>query len=326
VRELCAVEPLLLEGTEGATGLVVGQLVGSERPEVVVRIQGMVWIFDEDSGDVIVHNPPAPALSHLLADLTGDGLLDLAVGTADPDAQLVVYEFDQDGGTDTLYSVGGAPIAMAAADVDNDNLLDLVFVDDTARDVRLSRNGGANGFTLASGALVQADDACGVFVVDRDANPTADLVVLREGGGNVYLGDGLGGLTSGTSLPASVSCAGDGFALPGGRAALIVGQQTGALGALIGSYPYLGLTIEGVGVLADAAWAPLIPGTLQAFIAVDDGIRLASIPFVGGSASVGAPVFLAGVSELATADMNEDGIRDVVAIGSGGVSILLRAP
>jgi hypothetical protein len=173
---------------------------------------------------------------------------------------------------------------------------------------------------------VPTDDACGVFVIDRDANPIADLVVLREGGGNVYLGDGTGGFTAGASLPASVTCAGDGFELAGSRDVLIVGDQPGGLGALIGSYPYLGITIGGVGVLADAAWAPLIPGTLQAFIAVDDGVRLASIPFAGGSGSAGAPAPVAGVSELAAADMNEDGILDVVAIGSGGVSILLRAP
>ncbi|MEZ4449481.1 MAG: VCBS repeat-containing protein [Nannocystaceae bacterium] len=143
---------------------------------------------------------PGPALAGTLADLDGNGGLDLAAHAVVDGAPALVFAFN-DGrgqlGRTTSLRLNGSPIALRAADVNLDGYVDLVVASNSAvpkepSALHVLLGDGAGGFIAGATALPFQPSA--LWVADLDGNEVMDALVLDHDGsaGAILLGDGRG--------------------------------------------------------------------------------------------------------------------------------------
>jgi hypothetical protein len=137
-------------------------------------------------------SPPRDSEDALLADLDGDGDLDLVVVSEDDERN----EFYLNDGTGHFapeharLPVAGVSNGVAAADVDGDGDLDIAIANNGPD--RLLLNDGAARFRLSDGLPEDSDVTQDVAFADLDGDGDPDIVFANEGPERILINDGAG--------------------------------------------------------------------------------------------------------------------------------------
>jgi hypothetical protein len=131
-----------------------------------------------------------------LADLNGDGLLDLIVANGGGN-DVLVYPGLGDGrfGAAMTFRVGTDPAGVTVADLNGDGVPDLVVANEGSNDVSvLFGHGRGAGWTLVAGPRLQAGlGPVATVVADATGNGVPDLLVANSQANTVTLLPGVGG-------------------------------------------------------------------------------------------------------------------------------------
>lgn len=240
---------------------------------------------------------PSSCQTAAVADLNGDGRLDLV--TADASGQILVFPGDPDGWFQPAVGsqAGGQVLSFALGDIDGDGRLDAVTTDWHTDVVHVLRGNGDATFSTLSALSVPlggphnygSNNSRVLALVDLDRDGREDLVVARPDSGLIIcLGNGDGSFRAPTAIAQRASNAPafcvDDFDLDG--------------------LPDIAITVQ------DA------PGRL---LLNDGGGRFHDAgPFDAGTNLVGGVPYC-----LAVADMNRDGLPDLVAGWSPYISVMI---
>lgn len=295
--------------------------------------------------------PRSQALA--VGDLDGDGLLDVAVASADSlDSRLVLLRGDGQGGLTQLTQLraGDTPYAVAIADLNQDGAADLLSADYLGASISVyagqpaARGRFRGGVTLPAGAHPTA-----LLVGDLDGDGHPDVAAANQVGGSVSLfynsdraaGSPALGLRPASALPAGPHLSALG-ALPLAGATtpslLVTSTPDGQSGAL------LLLRGAAAGVFDAATSTPTAPapaalaigdvtgdGLADAVLSHPESGLISVLPGdgrggFGAARTYAIPGGPGGPGALALADLDQDGRLDViVAQGTGSaLAVLLQ--
>jgi FG-GAP-like repeat len=241
--------------------------------------------------------PPAPAgpapASAAVADLNGDGKLDVAVGNGGYWNDVRILLGDDAGGFREHGSplpVGAYPRAMGIADFDGDGIVDLAVVT-RAKLVKILRGDGSGGVAANGSSVAAGGEPVGLAHADLNRDGKEDVVVSVWRNGyrlTILLGDGAGGFAA----PSELSIGGSSANNP--RISVAAADLTGD------GKPDLAAANS----LSAAIWLWRGDGT-------------------GGFAPRQAIVAAQRPGPLAVGDVNGDGKTDLVAVVGKGTEALL---
>ena len=230
-----------------------------------------------------------------LADINRDGKLDVVLGGGGPQAQLGVLLGNENGTFQPLimtqFPVAGSAFAhigslIGVADFNGDGAVDLAAADTLNSAVYILLGNGSGSFTLKS-TLFNGSGPTNIFTGDFNGDGHADILVQGTFGADatVYRGNGDGTFQTGTRYtgPHNITSVLLRDMNGDGRPDMVVTGFNNTIDILQGN--------------ADGTFATAS----------------------SGGTSNGGP----GASLLAVFDFNSDGILDIAAAGSNGISILL---
>jgi hypothetical protein len=222
----------------------------------------------------------------VLAEITGDGHLD-AVTSNRVDGTISVLPGLPGGqfGAPVTYAVGSLPNGIAAGDLNGDGRADIVTVDAGSNTVSVLLGQPGGGLAAAVATPAGANPvAVAIGDIDRDGH--LDVVVVDQGTNTLQIlkGDGAGGLTPGPSYPTTF-----------GPSRVVIGDLDGD------PWPDVVVTTFARGTF----------GAVDVFRGNGSGGLLPKVTYGGGG------------RDIAIADVNGDGIPDVVTIDEYFVATLL---
>ncbi len=296
--------------TGSPVGLATGDIDGDGDIDVVAPrnyLGGGGFVFLRNEGNGRFAQPvnlagSSRAAGIALADLNGDGKLDIAISDGDGLAfgnSLSIYVGNGDGtfGARRVVSLGSgriAPVGIATLDADVDGDVDLAVACDAVGAVMLLRNNGDATFAapVSMAAGMYPDD---VAAGDLNGDGRADLVVAhREYRVSVLMNNGAGGFAPATgydNLTSGTNWAGPLFPC----VALADLDRDGKLDVLYGSTRTWDGNTGQIVQLRNSGGGALA--------------RNADIPMV---------LYTAGPTDIAVADMNGDGASDILATSYDG--------
>jgi hypothetical protein len=233
-----------------------------------------------------------------VADVNGDGKLDLAVTNGDAPGLVFVLTGNGDGTFNASFgfAAGDSPLGLSIADLDGDGRLDVVVTDlfdDTVSVLLNTTPLRAGGLAFARSDVTMGAGPRSVAVGDFNRDGIPDVVtagiLLGVGSVTVRLGNGDETFGSPTSL---------------------AGVLAGPAGVAVGD-------VNGDGI-PDVLWTDSSGGTAQLSVALGNGDGTFQSPIATTLTGAGHP-------QLALSDVNRDGILDVVLAntGAGSMSVLL---
>ncbi len=125
-----------------------------------------------------------------LADLNGDGALDIVGSSLSNDIAVLLGDGYGGFGPVTTYEVGDNPASVALGDVNGDGILDIVSADYISNTVSVLIGDGQGGFGSASSFTV--NEASSVALGDLNGDGQLDIVASAGGLISVLIGDGNG--------------------------------------------------------------------------------------------------------------------------------------
>jgi outer membrane protein assembly factor BamB len=357
------IAPSLAAGTN-TSAVAIGDFDGNGAPDVAATAEGPLagnrglWVFLSDgqrgftpfSGNPLLPGLIAPR-ALVAADLTGDGLADLAVaehGTIPlPGTTVHVLRSDLDEPTPGFapiasLTVGNNPAGVAAADVDSDGQLDLVTADYGSSRVSVIRRSVGGGF-LASEPHTVGSNPTAVAVVELTGDLRPDIAVTTAGNRTLtILGNGGAGVFSNAGnhavrdFPQTVTPV---DADADGRLDLAVTCQSADAVVVLLSRPpsleYAPWVAVAAGSQPRAAVAADLDGDGDLDLAVANAVS-GTMSFLRNDGAGGYTLHQtlavgAGPDSIAAADFNRDGRVDLAlnapsATPTRGVSILLAKP
>lgn len=219
-------DPLVASIADGPVDLVTGDIDGDDAAEIIVvsnRGSELVLVEYGASGlTTEVTSLPDHSRRATLADLNGDGLLDVAIprfGTREAPGQTITVLFRHPNGgyePPASYEVGTRPVEVLPADADNDADLDLFVISLDSSEVSLLSNHGDGTFAEAAGHTV-ASGRDRIELVDLDSDGAIDIVTVgplidysgqSSYGVSILFGDGSGGYLDPLNLHVPVDPAG----------------------------------------------------------------------------------------------------------------------
>jgi hypothetical protein len=333
------------------TQIVVGDLIDNGYSDLVVLDAGdgtaAVYLGNGIGGfaggyDVPI-GPGASAIA--LADVDGTRHLDLVV-TNQVTGLVTVYPGNGDAtfGAPSTYPAGAGPYSInvspdgTTSSVTSDEATAGVAIGTFTRNAPLSLttiDPGTNTLTvlagLGSGALANAErfltstPATVVRAADFNGDGLSDLAVLGPDGVTVYLSDGAGRFSSSTTYYAGPNPTGLAVAdVDGsGHADLLVGDTNGDVLVLVGNgdgtfQPYRRTDQnEALAVLPTS-------GSTPEFIFADQGLDRVVVKAGGQSTELGnRSTGILDPGPVQLADLNGNGIPDLIVINSGGNNVLV---
>jgi hypothetical protein len=340
--------------------IVAGDLYGNGADDLVVRNAGdgtlSIYInHDNESGPIRTVTPPfdppitvpvGPGISDVtLADLSGDGRVDILItdkltgevggiqnlgpGVFTPPvmypAGTGLYAVTNASGPATVTTFE-ATIGVAAAPLTTGGPDDLVAIDPGSNTASVL--GGLGGGRFANPVTVPtASPAIQVLLADLQGNGVPDMIVLSDQGVSVYRGDSHGGfLPDPFTIPAGPEPTGMTFAdvNDDGKLDLLVGNAYGDLLVLLGNgdgtfQPYHNVN-------QNVALADLPNGSpTPDFVFADQGLDKVVVDYSGGKSKTLADQTggLLAPGAVVLADLNGDGIPDLIVANSGGNNVLV---
>ena len=267
-----------------------------------------------------------------VADVNGDGWLDLISANADGDT-LSVLTNDGRGGfaLASSPSVANAPSTVVAADVNRDSWVDLISPDGGCSTLSVLTNDGSGGFALAGSPSTGPNPQ---FLIAADVNRDnwVDLISVsgNEDTLSVLTNDGSGGFALASSLgvglfPRSVVAADvnqdnwvDLISANVGSNTLSVLTNDGSGGFALASSPSVGsqpYRLAAADVNGDN-WVDLISANLG-----DGTLSVLTNDGSGGFALANSPS-VGGVFDIVAADVNQDPWVDLIGTGGNALSVL----
>ncbi len=340
--------------------IVAGDLYGDGADDLVVRNAGdgtlSVYLnTDNESGPTTTLPPPfaapvtipvGPGISDVsLADLTGDGRLDLVVTDkltglvgvisnlgpvvlAPPviyPAGTGLYAVTSSSGSATVTTLE-ATAGVAAAPLTMGGPGDLVAVDPGSNTASV-RSGLGDGRFANPVTVLTTSPAIQVLLADLERNGVLDMIVLSNQGVSVYRGDGQGGfLPDPFTIPVGPEPTGMTLADVNhdGKLDLLVGNAYGDLLVLLGNgngtfQPYHNANQNvGLAVLPSGSQTP-------DFVFADQSLDQVVVDSSQGQTSVLADRTsgLLAPGAVVLADLNGDSIPDLIVADSGGNNVLV---
>jgi CSLREA domain-containing protein len=266
--------------------------------------------------------------------ITVEGKLDIAVGNGRGDNVSVLLG-DGTGafGAPGDIGAGNFPSSIAAGDVDGDGDLDLFVANDLGASVSYYKGDGLGGFTLET-ALLPGGQVSAVALGDLDGDGDLDLVADAVSGqtgiGQVFLNDGLGGLTPGFTIGLRFNNVALGDVNGDGALDLVtvnsnVDNIVVSLGDGAGAFSAPTSFATGDGPFGMAIGDLDGDGALDA-VTTNHWTDTVSVHFGDGLGGFGTPVALAAGAQpedVLIADINEDGHLDIVATNWGGTASMI---
>ena len=329
--------------------VVAGDLDGNGMSDIVVRNLGggTATIYYGDGLGGFVRGPDVPigtdASDIALVPRAGTGLMDLAV--TDQSSGTVQIWSNLGNGSFLLesdYQAGAGPYGISAGGNDLASLEATAGVaagafGPSGQPALAVINPGSNtlglldavgGNSFANTAVLPSPSSGQVIVAGNfQGDGVTDLAVLSSQGLDVYLGNGAGGFLPPTHYVAGQDPTGVTVAdvTGNGIADLVVGDASGDTLVLLGNghggfAPYqnlnqqIALTVAGAGTAASGPEF-VFASPAQSQVAVQVGGKLQTL---GGPADG-----LQSPSAVVMADLNGDGIPDLVVVNSGGNSVLV---
>lgn len=275
-----------------------------------------------------------------MADLTGDGILDLATPDYEGSGVTVLRGLgDGDFAAGVNYAVGPGLVSLAAVDLDGDGRLDVAVSNESGSTIAVLPALAAGGFgaalALPSGAIPHQ-----IGAADFDGNGQPDLAVASHGAAavSVHLGSGTHLPDSAIAFPAGAAPVGLTIAdldLDGDGDLLVSNVNDATVTVLLGN---------GDGTFAAPVAYPTDPrprgmdagdldgdGIPEVVVATGypDGDSVLTVyrGLGDGTLEILAHLDLPyRAADCVIADMNDDGLRDIVVTGplGGAVSVLLN--
>jgi cysteine-rich repeat protein len=265
----------------------------------------------------------------VLADLNGDGVLDLAA--TNPASNSVGVWFGNGAGSFALaaqYTTGTGPSAIASGDFDGDGQPDLAVVNAGANTLVILHAGSAGAFTVGAPTTLTGTVAT-IAAADLDGDGHLDLAIAASNGLQLWHGSGTGSFSLASTLSVfQVAALAIGDFDHDGHVDLAVATSiavvtlhgTGGggfaaqvtLASLSGSHALIATDLDGDGYLD---------------LAAASGTASVSVWF-GGATGFAAPVGLTTASAattLAAGDFDGDGATDLAAVASGYATLFHRA-
>ncbi len=277
----------------------------------------------------------APVADLVLEDFSGNGSPDLVV-TDTVGTRVVTFANDGSGGMFFAgqFPAGLAPVRLTAGLVDDDAIPDLIALSNNMAQVM--RGNGLAGF-IPSQLLTVPNGPHGVGLFALDLDPALDLLTINQGGGNTSCFPNLGDMfdmpvthdTANAPLgPAVGDINGDGALdilvthAAGDDVGVLLNDGMGAFGS------------EEILVVDDDPRAVILAdldtsGTLDMLTAHTTPGLVVMHPGVGdGTFGMGPSFEVPAVSQLNIAQLNGDGVPDVVLMRTtdSSVQVLLSAP
>jgi hypothetical protein len=197
-----------------ARGLATGDLDRDGRPDIAVasaKSPLVSILFADATGGVRVTTQEAgmAPFDVAIADLDGDGMLDVAVanetnGGATLKGDVTILYGDGAGGfpRHRTLPAGTFPAHLAVTDLDGDGHLDLAVVNWGSSDVSVFRTRPTGELAPAGNVSLGGGPAYGLAAADLDGDGAPDLAAVEAMGVVRVLGnDGRGNLTAGATLP-----------------------------------------------------------------------------------------------------------------------------
>jgi len=260
----------------------------------------------------------------VVADLNGDGILDLAVANESDDTVSVVLSRPNGSFVPKVdYNVGAAPVALVSGDFNGDHIPDLAVVNsqDNTVSVLLGTGGGTfnSHVTYPTGTSPIA-----IVAADFSGDNKLDLAVANKGDGQVSVlpgnGDGTFQSQSTTATVSSSIAIASGHFNGDGMADLVVENGQGALSLLLNNRKG-GFTASGLSVGPSAGGMAIgdfnNDGNLDivATNPVSDEVVTLLGNGSGGFQSLATSMSVSPVT-VAVGDFNQDGKLDL-AVGTG---------
>ncbi len=181
-------------------------------------------------------------------------------------------------------------------------------------------------------AILTPGPAQVVRVADFTGNGIPDLAVLTSTGVSIYLGNGKGGFSSPVTYNAGVDPTGLTVAdlLGNGKLDLLVGNAYGDVLILVGNGDGTFRPFEPVKAAIALAVADLTGNGVPDFVFADQSLNQVSVVYGTTSQDANSPAVIGNQTTgvlapgaVLLADMNGDGIPDLIVANSGGNNVLV---
>ena len=291
----------------------------------------------------LASNPQSLAV----ADLNGDGKLDLVIACANTNTITVLLGNGAGGFTPAAsspFAVGASPSSVLIADVNDDGKLDLLIANSGDSTLSLLLGNGNGGFTALSGSpLTLSSNVQAMALADLNKDGYPDLVLINSSLNSVsiLLGDGTGHFHAPVTATITVGSSPSALALAdmnndGKVDILVANSADNTVSELLG---------DGTGAFTVSAGSPFPVAARPSSLAVADFNNDGLLDFVTANSTGNNVSLLLGTAtgsftaasfspfttgtapvSLAVADLNGDGKPDVVVANSSSnnITVLLN--
>jgi autotransporter-associated beta strand protein len=330
----------------GGHTIQAGDLIGNGIPDLVVgdSSPGMVSVllgngngtFQAPTSYMLLSSSSYPS-SVLLADLTGDGKLDIITDDASGSINVLMGNGNGTFQAATSFSAGAGSYCLAIADLNGDNIPDLIQANRSPGTGLKVLIGNGNGTFQAPTNIsgIQAQTLNSLAVADLTGNGINDLVVAQEAQDTVWvlLGNGNGTFQAATSFTSNLNGQGPDSVVVAdingdNKPDILTGNLTGSVSVLLGNGNgtfQTGTTYPGVPMPAIAVADMNADGKPDVIAA---GSTVIGMLFGNGNGSFQAPLEvpnLPTIDTFAAADLNGDNRPDLVLGNAAtGIEVLLN--
>ncbi len=332
---------------DGASAIDVGDLDGDGDVDVAVASadDGAVRVFLND-GTGLAYSPvklssvnlTAPS-NLLVVDVTGDNVPDLVVADSEADAVFVFANDGAAGFTESQIITGAVGASgLVAADLDDDMDLDVAVAARGAGEIQVATNAGAGAFDPSFPAIVGLNTPTDIAAADLAGGKGLDLVVADPAAGQVRVFENTGGPSFTPAFDVTNAVTGEleveaaDFDDDGDADVAVIDAGDGSLrvfeihGGAVQSEIVLTTDAPNASALTAADVSGSKADELLVGSTGDDRVRLFPNSDDGSAPpDFRAPFEITGVandpSDIAVADLNGDGVDEVLVASSGDDSV-----